>query len=334
MGINECTENTCRVYWLSKRTVTIERNVYFDTAPRAVEGEEELTILGTSTSAHLSIPVTTADKSSVTSVKLSPIHIATQLLANTDPDSPLLPLTPLPSPFASPPSEPLSLPDAEDEPCAKRTRKPSQQILNIINGKASTTALPRGVQPPNPVVEEPAPRSTIFEGDGVAEQMLTVTDDRYEHDCDEHELTMLVKQASTAAEVLEPTTLADTRRRPDWPRWEGGIHEELDTLEKAGTWELVDPPPNANIVGSKWVFCAKKDAAGNIVCYKACLVAQGFFQVPGIDYFNMYAPVAKLASIWTILTYAACQNLELHQIDIKGTYLNGKLNESEVIYMC
>ena len=184
---------------------------------------------------------------------------------------------------------------------------------------------------------QPSSRRTgplvVFEGDGVAEQMLAVTDDRYKHDCDKRELTMLVEPASTAAEALEPTTLADARRRPDWPRWKGGVCEELDTLEKAGTWELVDPPPNANIIGSKWVFRVKKDAAGNIVCYKACLVTQGFSQVPGIDYFDTYAPIAKLASIRTVLAYAARQNLELHQIDIKGAYLNGKLNESEVIYM-
>jgi hypothetical protein len=41
----------------------------------------------------------------------------------------------------------------------------------------------------------------------------------------------------------------------------------------------------------------KKDAAGNIICYKACLVAQGFLQVPGVGYFDMFAPIAKLASI-------------------------------------
>jgi len=41
MGIDEHTKNACRVYWPLKHTVTVECNVYFDTAPRAVEGEEE-----------------------------------------------------------------------------------------------------------------------------------------------------------------------------------------------------------------------------------------------------------------------------------------------------
>ncbi|KIJ04913.1 hypothetical protein PAXINDRAFT_36124, partial [Paxillus involutus ATCC 200175] len=63
-------------------------------------------------------------------------------------------------------------------------------------------------------------------------------------------------------------SLAEAKRRPDWPQWEQGIREELATLQNAGTWELADLPEGANLVGSKWVFRAKKDAAGNIVRYK------------------------------------------------------------------
>ena len=81
------------------------------------------------------------------------------------------------------------------------------------------------------------------------------------------------------------------------------------------------------------MFHAKKDAAGHVVCHKACLVTQGYSQVEGIDYFNTFAPVATLASIRTILAMAACSNLELYQIDIKGAYLNGTLTNDEVIYM-
>ncbi len=139
---------------------------------------------------------------------------------------------------------------------------------------------------------------------------------------------------STAdAEALEPRSLAEVKRQPDWPLWEGAIREELATLKAAGTWEIVDKPVGANIVGSKWVFRIKKDAEGGIVKFKACLVAQGFSQVPGIDYFNTYAPVARLASIRSILAMAAALDLELHQVDIKGTYLNGKPTDKEIIYM-
>ena len=127
------------------------------------------------------------------------------------------------------------------------------------------------------------------------------------------------------AEALEPRSLAEAKRRPDWPLWEKAIAEELETLKTAGTWRLEDPPLGANIIGSKWVFKAKKDAAGNITRYKARLVAQGFSQIGGVDYDDTYAPVAKLASSRAVIAMANRLNLVLHQVDIKGAYLNGVL---------
>jgi hypothetical protein len=67
------------------------------------------------------------------------------------------------------------------------------------------------------------------------------------------------------AEALEPRSLAEAKHHPDWPLWEKAIQEELGLLREAGTWKLTDAPTGANIVGSKWAFCAKKDAAGNVI---------------------------------------------------------------------
>jgi hypothetical protein len=92
-------------------------------------------------------------------------------------------------------------------------------------------------------------------------------------------------------------------------------------LRKAGTWTLEHAPPGANVIGSKWVFKAKKDASGKVVCHKARLVAQGFSQVEGVDYFDTYAPVARLPSLCTIIAMANRLGLELHQVDIKGAYV-------------
>ncbi len=140
--------------------------------------------------------------------------------------------------------------------------------------------------------------------------------------------------AETAdSEALEPHNLAEAKRRPDWPLWEQVIREELATLHAAGTWTLEHAPPRANVIGSKWVFKAKKDASGKVVRYKARLVAQGFSQVEGVDYFDTYTPVARLASSRAIIAMANRLGLELHQVDIKGAYLNGELLKDEVLYM-
>lgn len=60
---------------------------------------------------------------------------------------------------------------------------------------------------------------------------------------------------------------------------------------------------------------------------------RGFSQVPGVDFFDTYAPVAKMASIHTLLAFAACHDFEVHQLDVKSAYLNGDFEEDEVIYM-
>jgi len=128
-----------------------------------------------------------------------------------------------------------------------------------------------------------------------------------------------VFMAETAdSEALEPRTLAEAKRCPDWLQWEQAILEELATLKAAGTWVLEEAPPGANIIGSKWVFKAKKDTAGFIARLKACLVAQGFSQIGGVDYDDTYAPVAHLASSRAIIAMANRLDLLLHQVDIKG----------------
>ena len=96
---------------------------------------------------------------------------------------------------------------------------------------------------------------------------------------------------------------------------------------------MVEPPAGANIVRLKWVFRAKKDADRNVIRKKARLIAQGFSQVLGVDYFNTFTPVTRLASIHTIMALAAHDDMEMDQIDIKGAYLNGELTPDEVIYM-
>ena len=137
----------------------------------------------------------------------------------------------------------------------------------------------------------------------------------------------------TDAEALEPRNLAEAKCHPDWPSWEQAISEELTTLCKAGTWKLEAPPSRANVIGLKWVFKAKKDASGKVVQYNAQLVAQGFSQVEGVDYFDTYTPVAKLASSRVVIALANWMGWELHQVDVKGAYLNGELQPDEVLYM-
>ena len=237
-----------------------------------------------------------------------------EILVNTNVNSPPVPENPAPViNIPAVDSDPVSdAPDTSDaEASAKRVRKPSRKISDLLEGRGSWSSAGRSTLAPG--MQQPSPDWTAS----------------VEECADEY---AFVAETSNA-EALEPRSLKEAQSRPDWPLWEKAIEEELATLKAAGTWEVVDAPEGVNVVGSKWVFRAKKDAAGNIVRYKARLVAQGFSQVPGVDYFDTFAPVARLASIRTVLAFAAAEDYETGQIDIKGAYLNGKLTEDEVIYM-
>ena len=129
------------------------------------------------------------------------------------------------------------------------------------------------------------------------------------------------------AEGLEPRTIEEAKARADWPMWEEAIRRELEALSKAKTWDIVRRPPGKNIVGCKWVFKIKKDSEGRIEKYKARLVARGFTQVYGVDYTETFAPVAKLASLRTILALATRENWPIEVFDFNSAFLNGDLDE-------
>src|SRR5437879_7400541 len=98
-----------------------------------------------------------------------------------------------------------------------------------------------------------------------------------------------------------------------------------------GTWELVDPPQGRTPVGNKWVLTKKYNKQGNLLKYKARLVAKGYSQMPGMDYHDTFSPVVRLETIRTLLALAVSNDWEMHQMDVKGAYLNGKIKEE--IYM-
>ena len=131
----------------------------------------------------------------------------------------------------------------------------------------------------------------------------------------------------------DPKTLFEAKSREDWPKWKVAMDREIATLERAGTWTTVPRPSGKNIVGSKWVFRIKRNADGSVEKYKARLVARGFTQVFGEDYYDTFSPVAKLSSFRAILALAARHDWEIESFDFNGAYLNGELGEDEEIYM-
>ncbi|GJS20023.1 zinc finger, CCHC-type containing protein, partial [Tanacetum coccineum] len=114
------------------------------------------------------------------------------------------------------------------------------------------------------------------------------------------------------------------------PRKEA-IDDEIGSIIENNTWVLSDLPHGCKPLGCKWIFKRKMKVDGTIDKFKARLVIQGFRQKEGIDYFDTYAPVARITTIRLLLALAAIHNLVIHQMDIKTTFLNGDLDEDVYI---
>ena len=123
----------------------------------------------------------------------------------------------------------------------------------------------------------------------------------------------------------------DAMTLPQWPQWLAAMEEEMCHIKELGTWELVLRPAEGNVVRCKWVYKLKRDEKGQVSRYKARLVAQGFTQVPRVDYVDTFTPVVKFLTLRVLLALAASHDWEIHQMDVKNAYLNGKLTET--IYM-
>ena len=109
------------------------------------------------------------------------------------------------------------------------------------------------------------------------------------------------------------------------------MDEEMNSLQKNTTWELVSLPFGRKLVQCKWVFRTKVAADGRTYKYKERLVEKVFSQVQGVDYHDTFASVAKMDSIRLVLAILASKHWEVHHMDVKLAFLHGDIHEE--IYM-
>ncbi|GJW27908.1 zinc finger, CCHC-type containing protein [Tanacetum coccineum] len=137
------------------------------------------------------------------------------------------------------------------------------------------------------------------------------------------------------SEIPEPRkdlrTYDEAMQSRDAAFWKEVVDDEIGSIMENNTWVLSDLPPGCKPLGYKWIFKRKMKVDGIIDKFKARLVIQGFRQKEGIDYFDTYAPVARITTIRLLLALATIHNIVIHQMDVKTTFLNGDLDEE--VYM-
>lgn len=139
------------------------------------------------------------------------------------------------------------------------------------------------------------------------------------------------QDVATMYTAFEPLSYEEAVNVSEREGWIQAMREEMHALKLNKTWELVDPPQGQKVIQCRWVFNMKHASDDSNPKFKARLVAKGFHQSYGVDYFDTYAPVARLSSIRLLLALAVNTGAHIHQMDVRNAFLNGEL--SETVYM-
>jgi hypothetical protein len=126
----------------------------------------------------------------------------------------------------------------------------------------------------------------------------------------------------------EPTTFEEAIQKEQWKE---AMTEEHQSIMKNEVWEIIPRPKEKSVVTSKWVYKIKHVADRSVDKYKARFITRGFSQKEGEDYDKTFAPVARYTSIRAIISLATSMGWNLHQMDVKTTFLNGYIEEEVYI---
>lgn len=125
----------------------------------------------------------------------------------------------------------------------------------------------------------------------------------------------------------DPKSWAEAMRRPDREEWRRAGAEEVAALEKNQTWVLVPPPPGVKIHNGIWVLITKYDKYGRPIRKKARYVFNGSTQRWDLGHFDRTSsPVIRITSLRILVTHAAHNRWNIHQMDFDNAYLNGKID--------
>ncbi|GKD34422.1 putative ribonuclease H-like domain-containing protein [Tanacetum coccineum] len=145
-------------------------------------------------------------------------------------------------------------------------------------------------------------------------------------------LTTRIHKDHPVEKIIRDLNSAPQTRRMTKNLKEHAMQDELLQFKLQKVWTLVDLPNGKRAIGTKWVYRNKKDERGIMIKNKARLVAQGYTQEEGIDYDEVFAPVARIEAIRLFLAYAYFKDVVMYQMDVKSAFLYGKIEKE--VYVC
>ncbi|CAI5936643.1 unnamed protein product [Closterium sp. NIES-65] len=115
----------------------------------------------------------------------------------------------------------------------------------------------------------------------------------------------------------EPASMEEALAGDDLEAWLASREDEFQSLMENGTWTLTNLPPGRKALDCTWILRVKTDAEGKLERRKTRLVIKGFQQREGVDFKEVFAPVAKAPTLWVLLAAAAVCGWKVKQMDVK-----------------
>ena len=251
-----------------------------------------------------------------------------------------------------------SAPQRERDLVAPTPLAPPLPVSSLSNAPGNERATVEGVAPPAPVVEapptrpeeaptevtepQPTPQSIVEDGMDI-DKPEELTPEPIKASSRQHKKfnpyaffdgwgkdAAMIIQGSSQGE-RDPLTYKEAMNSVNKFRWREATEDEIKQLIASGTLVIVKRTPHMSVITSKWVYKIKYLPNGAINKFKARLVARGFLQVYGVDYFDSYSPTLRFESLRLLVAVAVRHGLRLYLIDIVGAYLYSDLDAD--VYM-
>lgn len=264
-------------------------------------------------------------------VGVAPGHPGQPIAVDQQPEAAAAPPVANEGPFVAPPADPPAIDPAEQpiEPPippndGERTRWPGWVVgtrpESVAQDNVHKDFRVVGAGPRAITVQDPTGARATRSGRGYAIGGLAF---EYEGlDC-----YALFTASIMADDVVTPSSYAAIKNNRFAVQWQKSVDTEHAALEANGTYELVDLPPGRKAIDTKYVFTIKSDSANVVERFKCRVVARGFKQIAGVDYYDTFAPTASYAAIRLFFAIAAALGWEIQQIDAVSAFLNALLTE-------
>jgi transposase InsO family protein len=213
----------------------------------------------------------------------------------------------------------------------KIERKPYSVNHDISSQNTDSGSLSREPE----AVIQPTPRQTNGDEQTTPNQPPIQTRPRRERKTPAHLSDYYLSLAESSTDYayntctipLIPNTYEEAIASDDSSQWKAAMDIEMSTLQANNTWTTKPLPAGREETKGRWVFTVKQGKKPGQIQYKARYVARGYSQIHGVDYDETYSPTTKFTSIRTLLQKAVNENLHLHQLDVKGAYLNAPIDK-------